>query len=207
MSFFARLGRPCLGLRHLTFDLFLHGRRSIEEKAPFRILDLQDKQVDEHGHRRDRENDQPGPYQGRGNDNEWGEKYAAMLGRIMGTDLTVIKNEYDRACQLEYPGGVSGQSWDDADRFWMGLRASFPNAEFKIEHQIGREDPLMPPRAALRWTLEGKHEGWGAFGKPTGAEVFVLGAAHAEFGPWGLRREYVLFDETAIWKQIILKTG
>ena len=48
------------GLRHLTLDLFLHGRRSIEEKAFFRILDLQDKQVDEHGHRRDRENDQPG---------------------------------------------------------------------------------------------------------------------------------------------------
>jgi hypothetical protein len=31
--------------------------------------------------------------------------------------------------------------------------------------------------------------------------------SHAEFGPRGLRREWVLFDETAIWKQILLKTG
>jgi hypothetical protein len=34
-----------------------------------------------------------------------------------------------------------------------------------------------------------------------------MGVSHAEFGPWGLRREYTLFDETAIWKQIIIKTG
>jgi hypothetical protein len=38
--------------------------------------------------------------------------------------------------------------------------------------------------------------------------VYVLGITHAEFGPWGLRREYTLFyDETAIWKQILLQTG
>ena len=89
----------------------------------------------------------------------------------------------------------------------MGLRASFPNATLTIEHQIGRDDPLMPPRAALRWSLNGKHDGWGAFGAPTGTDVHIMGVAHAEFGPWGLRREYVLFDEIAIWKQIILKTG
>lgn len=151
--------------------------------------------------------DKPGPYKGRGNDNEWGARYADILGRIMGADMAAIETEYDRACQLAYPGGVSGYSWGDADRFWMGLRASFPSASFKIEHQIGRDDPLMPPRAAIRWSLHGTHDGWGVFGEPTSAEVYVMGAAHAEFGPWGLRREYVLFDETSIWKQIALKTG
>jgi hypothetical protein len=34
-----------------------------------------------------------------------------------------------------------------------------------------------------------------------------MGISQAEFGPWGIRREWVLIDETAIWKQIILKTG
>ncbi len=151
--------------------------------------------------------DRPGPYQGKGNDNEWGARYADILTRIMGADMAVIEAEYDRACQLAYPGGITGYSFGDADRFWMGLRASFPSAEFRIEHRIGRDDPLMPPRAALRWSLYGRHDGWGVFGEPTGAEVHVMGAAHAEFGPWGLRREYALFDETAIWKQILLKTG
>ena len=153
------------------------------------------------------ENDLEGPYIGRGNDNEWGQQYGDILTRIMGADLAVIPKKYDRACQLEYPGGQTAHSYSAADRFWMGLRASFPSAEFTIDHQIGRDDEMMPPRAAIRWSLFGKHDGWGAFGAPSGAEVYILGACHAEFGPWGLRREYVLFDETAIWKQIVLKTG
>ena len=151
--------------------------------------------------------DQPGPYKGRGNDNEWGAKYADILTRIMGADMAVIPAEYDRAVQVEYPGGVTGHSHGAVDPFWMGLRASFPDATFQIDHQIGRDDPLMPPRAALRWSLSGKHSGWGSFGAPTGAEVYLLGICHAEFGPWGLRREYVIYDETTIWKQILMQTG
>jgi len=152
-------------------------------------------------------NDRQGPYRGRGNDNEWGERYADILRRIMAADLAVIPAEYDRACQLELPGGVTGHSHGDADRFWMGLRSSFPSAMFSIDHQIGRSDQHMPDRAAVRWSLHGKHDGFGTFGAPTGADVYIMGISHAEFGPWGLRREYVLIDETAIWKQIILQTG
>jgi predicted ester cyclase len=152
-------------------------------------------------------NDIKGPYTGTGNDNEWGVKYAEILTGLMGADMAVVEREYDRAVQTEYPGGVTGHSYSSVDSFWMGLRASFPNAEFRIDHQIGRDDPMMPPRAAIRWSLHGKHDGWGVFGAPTGAEVYVLGISHAEFGPWGLRRECTLYDETAIWKQILLQVG
>ena len=151
--------------------------------------------------------DKPGPYLGRGNDNRWGQSYADILNKLMTADFHTVQDEYDRACSVFYPGGYDGVGWDDIDQFWLGLRASFPNAKFSIEHQIGREDENMPPRAAIRFGLHGKHDGWGRFGKPTGAEVYIMGAAHCEFGPWGVRREYVLFDETAIWKQILLKTG
>ncbi|MFT5787210.1 MAG: hypothetical protein ACI9KK_002572 [Ascidiaceihabitans sp.] len=151
--------------------------------------------------------DEVGPYTGRGNDNEWGVKYADILKRIMGADLGVIPAEYDRAVTGFYPGGKELISTDGVDDFWIGLRASFPSATFTIDHQIGREDPMMSPRSAIRWSLTGKHDGWGAFGKPSGAEVHVMGASHVEFGPWGIRREYTLFDETSIWKQIAMKTG
>jgi predicted ester cyclase len=153
------------------------------------------------------ETDRKGDYSGKGNKSDISQRYADVITRIMNADMSVITNVYDRACQLELPGGVTGHGWTDADQFWMGLRAAFPNAKFQIDHMIGREDPAMAPRAALRWSLTGKHEGWGAFGKPSDAEVYVLGISHAEFGSWGLRREYVLYDETAIWKQILLKTG
>ncbi|WP_040611109.1 polyketide cyclase [Oceaniovalibus guishaninsula] len=153
------------------------------------------------------ETDMAGPYGGRGNDDEWGARYADILTRIMGADLTVIPREYDRAVQSHYPGGREDHSLQPVDRFWIGLRASFPSARFEIHHRIGREDAMMPPRAALRWSLTGAHDGWGAFGRPTGAQVHVMGISHAEFGPWGLRREFTLYDEVAIWKQILLATG
>ncbi len=157
-------------------------------------------------------NDRPGPYTGRGNDNEWGQRHAELLTRIMRADMAAIDAEYDRAIQSEYAGGVTGHGRGPVDRFWMGLRASFPSAEFTIQHRMGRDDPLMPPRSAIRWSLFGRHDGWGVFGAPTGAEVYVLGISHAEFGSLGaatprLRREWTLFDETAVWKQILLKTG
>ena len=148
-----------------------------------------------------------GPYKGRGNTNEWGAEYADYLTKIMNADLTVITKNYDRAIHGEYPGQTTAHGWAEVDRFWIGLRSAFPSAAFKIEHQIGRADPMMPPRGALRWSLTGKHDGWGAFGRPTGADVYVMGMSHAEFGPWGLRREFTLYDEVAIWKQILMQTG
>jgi len=148
-----------------------------------------------------------GPYTSTGNQHVVGQRYLDILKRLMSAEMSAIPAEFDRACQLEYSGGFTGHGHGDADQFWMGLRASFPSAVFTAHHVIGREDASMPPRAAVRWTLQGKHDGWGAFGAPTGAQVYILGLSHAEFGPWGLRREYVLFDETAIWKQLILHTG
>ena len=152
-------------------------------------------------------NDVAGPYTGRGNDNAWGARLSDILTRMMEKDFSVIRAEYDRAVHCEHPGSTTVHSWADTEALWMGLRASFPTATFKIEHQIGREDPLLSPRAALRWSLSGTHDGWGMFGQPTGAEVYVMGFTHAEFGPYGLRREYTLFDPVSIWKQIFIQSG
>ena len=159
------------------------------------------------------ENDVAGPYDGRGNDNEWGQRAAEILTRIMAAEMDVIPKSYDRACNLHYPGGQDVFGRSEADQFWMGLRAAFPGAEFRIDHVIGREDPMMPPRAALRWSLWGKHAGWGRFGTPSQAMVYVMGMSHVEFGPYGsggapaIRNEFTLIDETAIWKQILLQSG
>ena len=148
-----------------------------------------------------------GPYSGKGNKNEWGLKLGNILSVLMKGEFSVVSAEYDRACHLEYTGGITRHGHAEADKFWMGLRASFPNAEFSIEHQIGIFEPFMSPRAAIRWTLNGKHEGWGAFGAPTNAPISIMGITHAEFGPYGLRREYTLYDEAAVWMQISAHLG
>lgn len=156
--------------------------------------------------------DVDGGYHSRGNDNQWGERYAAILGDIMDKRMDTIRKRYDRACTLGYPRILFTYGWDAAERFWLGLRSSFPSAKFEIHHQIGREDPMMPPRAAIRWSLTGKHDGLGPFGPPSGAEVHIMGMSHVEFGPFGdedgsIRREFTLIDEVAVWKQILMQTG
>ena len=154
--------------------------------------------------------DKSGPYTGHGNDNEWGQRYADALAALMeGKDAD---GAYDRAVHGEYAGGITTHGRDGVRAFWHGLRQAFPSARFTIHHRIGRDDPLMPPRAAIRWSLDGTHDGPGPFGPPTGAKVHVMGMAHAEFGALVtgqplIRREYALIDETAIWKQILLHTG
>ena len=158
------------------------------------------------------EMDVDGGYKGRGNDNAWGQRYAEGLTRIMGGDFNYIHRQYDRAVIGEYAGARTAIGIQDVTSFWLGLRSSFPSATFTIHHTIGMEGGMMPPRAALRWSLDGRHDGWGAFGSPTGARVHVMGMAHAEYGPFGpdgvgLRREFALYDEVAIWKQILLHTG
>ena len=151
--------------------------------------------------------DTAGPYSGAGNDHELGSTLAECLQRLMAAEFSLIPTAWDRACHLEYPGGQTHHGHAAADAFWLGLRSAFPSATFTVHHMIGREDPQMPPRAAVRWSLTGAHDGWGPFGRPTGAKVHVMGLTHAEFGPWGLRREYTIYDETAIWTQIIQATG
>ncbi len=151
--------------------------------------------------------DREGPYKGKGNDDEWGQRHEALLRSVMAADFAAVGKTYDRAAHLTLPGGRTEHGAVEADRFWVALRAAFPTAELVIEHRIGREDPLMPPRSALRWSLIGQHEGRGLFGAPSGATVHLRGASHAEWGPWGLRRDYVLFDEVHVWKQILLHRG
>ncbi len=149
--------------------------------------------------------DVAGPYQGRGNDSEWGASYAGALRALMTGRLA--PGDYDRAAIGDHAGARHLPGASDIGQSWLALRAAFPSARFTVHHQIGRDDPLMPPRAALRWSLDGTHDGWGAFGRPTGARVHVMGLAHAEYGPRGIRRECALWDEIAIWKQILLHTG
>lgn len=146
--------------------------------------------------------DRQGPYTGHGNDHVAGLEVADFLKRIMAADIGVIRQQCDRAVTSHQPGGISTRSYAALESFWIGLRASFPTAIFTVDHRIGRDDELLGTRAAIRWSLYGRHDGWGTYGAPSGANVYIMGFTHADLGPWGLRTLYTLFDEVAIWQQI-----
>ena len=148
----------------------------------------------------------PPVYTSAGNDDPVGLRYCESLSSLVTGRACDIEKVYDRSVRLECPGARTGRGWKDAERFWSGIRRAFAGASLTVHHVIGRSDDHMAPRAALRWSLAGSHNGAGVFGDPTGASIHVMGISHAEFGPRGLRREYILFDETAVWKQILLSS-
>ena len=136
-----------------------------------------------------------------------GTRYADILKSIMNKDIGSVENNYDRAIQQEQPGGLTVHGREEVSQFWKILLSAFPDAKFSVEHISFTDEKDQPKKAAVRWSLIVKHDGNGIFGTPSGSNVYIMGINHAEFGPRGIKNEWVLFDETMIWKQILMKTG
>ncbi|MEC3859937.1 nuclear transport factor 2 family protein [Mesobacterium sp. TK19101] len=144
----------------------------------------------------------PTPAACRGDSGHWARAWGDLLEGAMRGGFSAFARQYDPAAQIDWPGGTVAHGPAAADALWLGLRGAFPSARFTLHHRLGRADALMPPRASVRWRLVGRHDGWGPFGAPSGAEVTLDGISMVEFGPEGIRREWTVYDEAAIWAQI-----
>ena len=133
-----------------------------------------------------------------------GEKYSTILKNIFLSEYEF--KDYDRCSNIFWPGNKIGHGREDVMRFWNSLKNIFSNIKFSIEHIGYLEEPDKNAKASIRWFLEGKHVNESKeYGKETNSNLFIMGISHVEFGNYGINREWVLFDEVAIWKQIIMK--
>ena len=86
------------------------------------------------------------------------------------------------------------------------LKEALNNIKFSVEHIGYLEEPNKNYKASIRWFLEAVHlNDTSEFGKATNKNIFVMGINHAEICDGNVIREWVLFDEVAIWKQILMK--
>ena len=149
-------------------------------------------------------NDVPGPYVAEIDDSHEAATYAAAWRGIWGTKTpALIRDHYRVGAAVAVAGGEMLSGWGDIDRFVIGYLASFPDLELTIDHLIVNRDPGQPVRLALRFSITGTHTGWGRFGQPTGARVYILGMTHAYMVDGRISHEWLLTDEVAIWKQIL----
>ena len=136
--------------------------------------------------------------------NSAGEKYSNILKNIFLNDYEF--KDYDRSSNIFWPGNKIGHGREDVMSLWNSLKNILSNIKFSIEHIGYLEEPNKNPKASIRWFLEGKHVNESKeYGKETNSNLFIMGINHAEFGDYGINREWVLFDEVAIWKQILMK--
>ena len=148
--------------------------------------------------------DVAGPYVAVIDDSAEARRYADAWRTIWGTKTpAAIRDCYAVGAAVAVPGGDVLSGHGDIDRFVISYLASFPDARLSIDHLIVNRDPGQPVRLALRWSIEATHSGWGRFGAPGGAPVYILGMTHAHMVGGRITMEWVLTDEVAIWKQIL----
>ena len=135
--------------------------------------------------------------------NSAGEKYSKILNKIFTNEYDF--KDYDRATNIYWPGNKLGHGREDVIKLWNSLKNILSEKKFTIEHVGYLDEPNRNPRASIRWSLEGVHsEDSKDYGKKTNSSLTIIGINHAELNSNGVTKEWVLFDEVAIWKQILM---
>lgn len=133
-----------------------------------------------------------------------GEIVADAYREIWGAQTpSAIRDWYVEGAEVALPGQERANGWSEFDRFVISVLASIPNAALTLHSSTVNRVAERPTRVALRWSLDGTHTSWGRFGCPTGAPLHIMGMSHLHLTGNRIMAEWLLFDEVAIWKQII----
>ena len=148
--------------------------------------------------------DKPGAFKPAMQDDETVAAVVRQLRRLwQAKETAAIRELYFHGAAFHAPGGDVLYGHGDIDTFVLGYLASFPDAEYRVESAQVNRDPEQPVRIALRWSLSGSHSGFGHFGEPTGAPVYVMGMSHLHVTQGRVTSEYMVTDEVSVWKQIL----
>jgi predicted ester cyclase len=90
----------------------------------------------------------------------------------------------------------------DFRAYVMAFIVAFPDAKLNIDHLYWLGDEREGYRVATRWTLVGTHDGPSMYGTPTGKPVNVMGITHHHVKDGRFVKEWMVFDELALLKQL-----
>ncbi len=133
-----------------------------------------------------------------------GEKYSQILKKIFLEDYKF--DNYARAASIFWPGNKIGHGREEISKFWNSIKNALKNINFSIEHVGWLEEAGKNSKVSIRWFLNGLHaNNSNEYGQATNKNIFIMGINHAEIVDGNIIREWVLFDEVAIWKQLLMK--
>ncbi|MDX1522663.1 MAG: ester cyclase [Anaerolineae bacterium] len=90
----------------------------------------------------------------------------------------------------------------DFKAYILARLAAFPDLVVLVDHICWLSNGPDGYRVATRWTLQGTHDGPGVYGEPTGKRIRLMGITHHEIQNGQFIREWSLFDEFALLKQL-----
>lgn len=90
----------------------------------------------------------------------------------------------------------------DFKAYVVAFIAAFPDARLNVDHLYWIGNERDGYRVATRWTLIGTHDGPSVYGTPTGKPVNVMGITHHLVKNERFVKEWTVFDELALLKQL-----
>ena len=133
-----------------------------------------------------------------------GEKYSQILKKIFFENYKFTN--YARAASIFWPGNKIGHGREEISKFWNSIKNALKNINFSIEHVGWLEEEGKNSKVSIRWFLNGLHaNNTNEYEQATNKNIFIMGINHAEIVDGNIIREWVLFDEVAIWKQLLMK--
>jgi predicted ester cyclase len=146
----------------------------------------------------------PAPYRSLIDPNEMAQAYAAGYRRLWSQgDAGALSATHHSAAIVALPGGELAVGTQALSRFWAGILAALPQAQFELEHLVANQRPGRATSMAMRWRARAVHSGQGRYGPPSGHRVEVLGICHADVEHGRIVREWVLIDDVAVWMQVL----
>lgn len=115
-------------------------------------------------------------------------------------------NKVNEYCIPTYQGHVATNrdfyGLGDYKAYILGLMSAFPDLMMYVDHICFLGDEEKGYRVAVRWWMQGSHTGPGHYGPPTGKRIQLLGFTHFLIKDGKFIKEWTLFDEFALLKQI-----
>lgn len=118
-------------------------------------------------------------------------------------DTSLASAIYAEDVIVALPGNARSVGVDSLLSAWQAWRAALHVERLDIEHLTANERPGRATAVAMRWRLSAWHNGDGVLGPASRRPVEILGISHAEIEAERVVREWILFDEVALWMQVL----
>ncbi len=120
-----------------------------------------------------------------------------------GRQFGAVRALYAPNARAEAPGGRGLFGHGEISGWAIALLAAFPDAKLSVDHVCAVPCPSGGIDIAVRWCLAGTHLGGGLYGAPSGRQALILGMTHWDVRGGRIRREWTVFDEVAVLRQLV----
>lgn len=118
----------------------------------------------------------------------------------------VLRTAYARNVVAHVPPLIDIRGQNAYADYVIALLAMISNAGLIIHHVCSIPDGRGGRKVAVRWTLDGHHDGAGRLGDPTGKRLTLMGMSHYHVRGGKVVEEWAVFDELSLLVQLEMPT-